>query len=135
MRQGDAVLVDTSAFYALLSTNDRFHSVARETYDQLLENGCDLWTCSYVLVEFGAVVRNRFGFEVLKTFHDSYRSAFRTIWIDERMHEDAWSEYELAEGNGLSFVDWTVLIAARRLHAAVFTFDSGFRAYDAEVTP
>jgi predicted nucleic acid-binding protein len=135
MRPGEPVVVDTSALYALISSNDRFHDTAEQTYERLLEAACELWTSSYVLVEFGAIVRNRLGFGALKVFYNSFGAAFQTVWVDERLHGQAWSEYEQTDGNGLSFVDWTVLLAARRLGAGIFTFDSGFRTHGAEVSP
>lgn len=135
MTSAEAVLVDTSAFYALVSSSDRYHAAADRTYRQLLLSGRQLWTSSYVLVEFGAVVQNRLGFEVLRTFYDSFDSVFQTLWVDERLHRDAWAAYESKSGNGPSLVDWTLLLGARLLPASIFTFDSDLASEGAQVIP
>lgn len=135
MRSVERVLVDTSALYALISSNDTFHRAASEAYTRLLRDNWELWISSYVLVEFGTVVQRRLGFSTLKAFYDSLSGVFQTIWIDSRIHLGAWSELETREGTGLSFVDWTVLLAGRQLGAKIFTFDRGFFVEGAEVIP
>ena len=135
MRRAEIVLVDTSALLALVSSSDRYHTAARETYDNLLEAGEDLWLTSYVLVEFGALAQNRLGFRALKAFFDSAGDVFQTVWVDAVMHREAWAEMENRAGRDLSLVDWTVLLAARRLGASVFTFDSDFFNEGVEVIP
>ena len=135
MRQTDRVVVDTSALYALASSNDEFHDLARQTYLGLLESGDELWVSSYVLVEFGAVIQRRLGFPALKAFYESFGAVSLTFWIDKAMHAEAWSDLAMRQGQGLSLVDWTVLLAARQLGARIFTFDAGFRREGGIVIP
>jgi predicted nucleic acid-binding protein len=135
MRQIDRVIVDTSALYALASSTDEFHNRARQTYSSLLEGEDQLWVSSYVLVEFGAVVHRRLGFAALQAFYESFEPVSQTFWVDKTMHAEAWSELDKRQGQGLSLVDWTVLLAARQLGARIFTFDAGFGREGGSVIP
>jgi len=134
-RRGDYVVVDTSALYALISSNDRFHTRARNILQELLDGGSELWVCSYVLAEFGAIVKNRFGFKPLETFLDSQKELLQVIWVVEALHTEAWAEFAAREGIGPNFVDWVVIVAAKYLRARIFTFDSDFESVGADVMP
>ncbi len=135
MLVSDRVVVDTSALYALISARDVFHDAAKEAYERLLRDGRELWVTSYLLVEFGGLTERRLGFAPLKAFYDSANGVFETLWVDEEIHGQAWAELDRRSGQGLNFVDWTVLLAARQLDAAVFTFDEGFAKEGAVVIP
>ena len=55
----DRVLVDTSAFFALCSASDLFHSKASLAYERLIDREQELWTTSYALVETIALLHRR----------------------------------------------------------------------------
>jgi predicted nucleic acid-binding protein len=127
----EKALVDTSAFYALVSSSDSFHAAAAHTFDLLLDREVELWTTSYVLVEAGALIHRRLGFDPLRTLIHSISGLVQTYWIPSSIHTLAWEQLSERDGKGLSFVDWTTVIASRALSAGVFAFDktSGWRAY------
>ena len=41
------ILIDTSAFYALISTSDEFHERATALYTDLIDQRANLYTTSY----------------------------------------------------------------------------------------
>jgi predicted nucleic acid-binding protein len=129
------ILVDTSALYALVSASDEFHPQAREMYRAILEGGEEILATSYVLVETLALVHRRLGFEVLLTLYDSIEGVIETLWVDEPIHQQAWQDFAARRGQGLSFVDWTTVVAAGRLGATVFAFDSDFASENLSVIP
>lgn len=131
----ERVLIDTSAFYAMLSSNDEFHQPANQTYERLVDREQELWTTSYVLVESIALAHRRLGFAPLKTFFDRLRPFVQTLWVDSRIHNEAWQQFSANEGRGLSFVDLTTSIAASQIRAHVFTFDAGFMNRGIPVVP
>lgn len=133
MDNPEHVLLDTSALYALISRTDEFHPRAQATYQDLLAGGARLWITSYVLVEFGALVHHRLGFEPIRSFVEATQDVYETLWIDSELHSQAWVQFETRKGEGLNFVDWTTLMSARRIGATIFTFDSGFDREGAEV--
>lgn len=117
------VIVDTSAIYALLSASDEFHSMARQQYQDLIDRGDELHVTSYVLVEAGALVHRRLGFEPLRAFMEVAHSLFQIFWVDREVHMQAWEHMAARGGAGLSFVDWTTVVAAQRIRAIAFAFD------------
>lgn len=135
MTNPDRVLLDTSALYALISSTDEFHETAEEAYRKVLAGDADLWITSYVFVEFSALVHRRLGFDPIATFVESIRDVYETLWVDSAIHSRAWAQFNERRGGGLSFVDWTTLVAAQQIGAAILTLDSGFAREGAEVVP
>ena len=127
--------MDTSALYALISASDIFHHAASNAYTAMVRARNELWVPSYVLVEFGGLVHSRLGFQALKSFYEAFSGTFRTVWVDNRVHREAWGELERMEGRGLNFVDWVVAVVARELSGNVFTFDSDFARQGVPVVP
>lgn len=132
----DRVLIDTSAFYALLSADDRFHHQASVVYQGLIDGGRELWTTSYTLVETVALLHNRLGFDVVSEFSEWLRrSDVQVFWIDGLVHAEAWHQYAASRGRGMSFVDWTTAAVSSEMGAPVFTFDRGFANQGFSVAP
>ena len=132
----DRVLIDTSAFYALHSAVDRFHSRANVVFQDLMDTKQEFWTTSYTLVETVALLHRRHGFSVVAEFSEwRDRSNLQVLWIDSRVHDQAWDRYMADEGRGLSLVDWTTVVVSREMRAPVFTFDGGFTNQGLAVVP
>ena len=135
MAVSERVLIDTSAFYALFSNSDRFHDRASLAYEGLRDRRWELWITSYTLVETLALLHRRLGFEVVSAFSEWWRSNLQVRWIDGPMHDAAWGRFMAVQGRGLSFVDWTTVVASREMDAPVFTFDGGFANEGLPVMP
>ncbi len=131
----ERVMFDTSALYALRAETDLFHLRTSVAYRQLMDQHHELWTTSYALVETVALLHRRLGFGVVSEFSEWRESNLRVFWIDGRLHDEAWGRFMAAKGLGLSFVDWTIVIAAREMSAPVFTFDGGFANEGLAVLP
>ena len=129
----DRVLVDTSAFYALVSSEDEFHQRASDTYTALVDRRVALYTTSYVLVECMALVHRRLGFSTLETLVNSIRGVVTVLWVDAQNHWTAWDFMNDRQGRSLSFVDCTTLLLARSLGAKLFAFDDDFAREGLEV--
>lgn len=119
----ESVVIDTSAFYALISDDDRFHDSAIETYNTLTNENVELWTTSYALVETIALVHRRLGFRILAQLLDIIESNVQVFFVESGIHAMAMQEFISTKGRGLSLVDWTVVLVARIKSAHVFTFD------------
>ena len=119
----ESVVIDTSAFYALISDDDRFHDSAIETYNTLTNENVELWTTSYALVETTALVHRRLGFRILAQLLDIIESSVQVFFVESGIHAMAMQEFISTNGRGLSLVDWTVVLVARIKSAHVFTFD------------
>ena len=122
----DRILVDTSAFYALVSSGDEFHQRASTVYADLLDQRVGLYTTSYVMVECMALIHRRLGFSVLNSFVDSVRETVTILWVDSLNHWGSWDAMRERQGTSLSFVDWTTVALAKSLDAKLFAFDDDF---------
>jgi predicted nucleic acid-binding protein len=129
----DRVLVDTSAFYALVSSEDEFHQRASTVYADLLDQRVALYTTSYVMVECMALIHRRLGFSVLNSFVDSVRGTVTILWVDSMNHWSSWDAMQERQGTSLSFVDWTTVALAKSLDAKLFAFDDDFLREGLEV--
>ena len=131
----ERVLIDTSAFYALLSASDSFHQRARGTYERLIDRDQELWTTSYVLVETIALAHRRLGFPGAIGVYGVSPWGIGCVWVESTVHTEAWERLTASQGSGLSFVDWTTALVAGMLGADVFTFDRGFANQGLAVLP
>jgi predicted nucleic acid-binding protein len=131
----EVILIDTSAFYALVSARDEFHERAVSTFEYLIDREQKLITTSYALVETVALIQRRLGFSTLKGLLDSMKALLETYWVGVDLHTAAWNEVEKSGGIGPSLVDWTIILSAKRLGGQVFAFDSDFAAQNLTVIP
>ncbi len=130
------VLVDTSAFFALLDTDDRRRGQAVRTLADLRASGTSLLTHEYVVVETISLVQRRLGMDVLRSFVDDLLPLVDVEWVDPALHAEA-REAMLAGGQrGVSFVDWTsFLVMRRRGIGTAFAFDDDFAAQGFSTLP
>ena len=127
--------LDTSGFYALVSSTDKFHVNARDAYESLILDDVPLYTSSYVLVESIALIQRRLGYSVLKAFVESVTEVFSIIWVGEKIHRDAWALVEQRQGREFSFVDATTILIAKDIDAHVVTFDDSFKKIGIKTLP
>lgn len=78
----------------------------------------------------------RLGFEVVSEFSEWCGDNVQVLWIDRRLHDQAWDRFAADKGRTLSFVDWTTAVASADMgFPPVFTFDSGFAKQGLSVVP
>lgn len=136
MAETDSLIIDTSALFAILSTKDNFHTKATSVYQDLEQTELTLWSTSYAMVETVALLHRRGGFSAVLAFEDWTKNTdLQVVWVDERLHDAAWTRFIESEGRGLSLVDWTIAIASQELGAHVFTFDTDFAQQGVAVIP
>lgn len=135
MTPREKIVVDTSAFYALISVSDDFHSRAAASYEVLKDRDVELWTTSYALSETVALVHRRLGFDTLSRLLEVIESHVAVYWVDSLVHSEAIKSFKAAGGRGLSLVDWTVLLVSQIEAAHVFTFDGRFSDHGATTIP
>ena len=117
------IVVDTSAFYALVSGTDSLHEQAVLSYERILDWEWEPWTTSYVLVETQALIHSRLGFGCLKTFIEAVPDIMRILWVESSITEEATNRMLVNNGQRLSFVEWTTVVACERLRASAFSFN------------
>ena len=125
MEPPEIYVIDSSALYAVIVTEDRFHNAAIRYYEELKDRNSEIWTTSYALSETVGLVHRRFGFDTVAQLIEIMEPVVSVIWIDESVHSVAMTEFIAAQGRGLSLVDWTIVVVSRMMSARVFTFDTG----------
>lgn len=100
------VFVDTSAFYAALSSTDSHYTQASSDWKRLMQDESTRFcTSNYVVVESCALIRNRLGDEALRDFLENLLPIAAVIWVDQSLHKEAAIEMISHGKNGPSLVD------------------------------
>ena len=130
----NAVVIDTSAWYAIVSSSDKFHESAVRVFNGLIDGGASLMTTSYVLAETVGLVQRRLGRQVVLKVGTTIPAICEIIWVEERAHALVWREVQRSEAR-LSLVDWSCVVTARTFRCPVFAFDSDFKQTGIRVIP
>jgi predicted nucleic acid-binding protein len=121
-----SVVVDTSAFFALLDRRDAHHASAVAFWTDPDDE--DLVTHAYVVVESVALVRARLGVAAVEAFVDDILPALRIEMVDRPLHEASLADLGRISG-GTSLVDRvTVAFAARHGIGRAFAYDANLVA-------
>jgi uncharacterized protein len=121
------VVIDTSAFLALLDASEQNHEQARRIWTQLVEQDALLFCTSFVLVETAALVQNRLGLSQLRAFHENVFPFLRVLWVDSSIYNAGMPALLTANRRRLSLVDCVTFAAMRQtgLNSA-FAYDAHF---------
>jgi predicted nucleic acid-binding protein len=127
------VFVDTSAWYALLSSDDPQHDRAGSLLEELRQTNEPLTTHNYVVVESAALVERRLGRRSAARLFADLVPIADVESIQPSLHDVALAAY-LATGSRTSFVDHVsfALMRERAINTA-FAFDDDFRAQGFQV--
>ncbi len=124
------ILVDTSAWYALKTTDDRFHDDAVKFHDVLItgQHG-SLIVSDYILDETATLLMNTKGIETAAGFLDEalQSKSVRLIWIDPELFHQATRTFKSGGDREWSFTDCTSFELMHRLKIReAFAFDRHF---------
>src|SRR5438552_1552710 len=100
------LLVDTTAFYALVDADDDNHGKAIEAWASLADEGVELVTHNLVLVESIALVQARMGLPAVRDLVPFAESA-DTVWVGPDDHSLVLAALLAGDRRTLSFVDLT----------------------------
>ncbi len=130
------ILIDTSAFLALLEMNDIYHERATKKWITLLDEGQECVTNNYVVLESIAITQKRLGLQAVQELSENILEHVHIGWIDEVQHVQALENLLSINRRQLSFVDCTAFQTMRRLGIeTAFTFDGHFREEGFKVIP
>lgn len=131
-----SVFVDTSAFFAVLDSDDEMHPKARREWARELNEGELLHTSSYVLVETSALLQRRIGMDGLRTFTTDILPVVNVVWVDDGIHRSAYHALLVSSRRDISLVDCVSFEAIRRFGIdQVFCFDPHFTEQGFQVLP
>jgi uncharacterized protein len=128
------IFLDTSGAYALADRDDEMHETAVRMFDAARDNGEEIVTHNYVLVESAALMQRRLGVGVALAFLRDARD-FATMWADEEMHDEAVKLMARRKLSALSLVDALSFLIMRDKRINEFLGfdrhfeDAGFQRY------
>ncbi|MBI4826735.1 MAG: PIN domain-containing protein [Nitrospirae bacterium] len=122
------IFIDTSAFFALLDSDDANHKKAKNVWDTVLGPENVLVTSNYILVESFALIQHRLGMGAVSAFQEDILPVINIEWINSGVHRSGVSALLAASRRKLSFVDCTSFEVLRNLGIkTVFAFDAHFK--------
>src|SRR5918911_2768675 len=129
--QARRTLVDTSAYFALLDTDDANHPQARTISARLIAEGWRLFTTSFVLAETHALLLNRLSQQIATRFlRDMEHSPTTLVWVTPRDVQRARAIIYQYTDKDFSLTDAASFAVMERLRIpAAFTFDRHFAQY------
>jgi predicted nucleic acid-binding protein len=121
------VFVDTSAWFAAVDRDDRWHGRARE----ILASGEALITSDHVLVESWLLMSNRINRDTAHRFWESLRDGIADIeWVIASDLDAAWTIGLLFPDQHFSLIDCTSFALMERLGLTrAASFDDDFVIY------
>ena len=132
----EKIFVDTSALYALISTQDQDSRLAVKAWEDALERKDILYTNNYVLVECFALIQSRLGLQFVRALQTNIVPFLQIDWIGEQQHLSSVNDVFTANRRHLSLVDCSCFETLRRLEIEnVFTFDEHFQEQGFKVIP
>lgn len=130
------IYVDTSAFLALINSDDPNHTVALETWEQLIEDGQNLVCNNYILVESIALVQRRIGLSAVAVLHNDILPLIEIDWLDEELHNAIVKAVLKSNRRQISLVDSSSFDTMRRCGIkTAFAFDGHFADHGFDVIP
>jgi predicted nucleic acid-binding protein len=124
-------LVDASAYFALLDSDDANHGQARTISQRLITEGWRLFTTSFVLAETHALLLNRLSQEIATRFLREMEHSLTTlVWVTPADVERAKAIIYQYTDKDFSLTDATSFAVMERIRVpAAFTFDRHFAQY------
>lgn len=130
------VLLDTSAFFAVMDADDADHTRAAGAWRGLMEQDDEATTTSYVLVETVALLQRRLGLAAVQAFHSDVAPLVTTVWVDEALHATAVGALLLSGRRRVSLVDCVSFeVMRRRGIRRAFALDRHFREQGFDLIP
>ena len=107
-------MYDTSALYALLVAEDRWHTASKAAFAALEAENASLVTSSFVLQETVSLLQARTGLVAVRRFHDALVPLLEIAWVDRDLYRSAMTALVAANRRRVSITDWLSFEIMRR---------------------
>jgi predicted nucleic acid-binding protein len=122
------IFIDTSAFYALLDSDDTNQEAAASAWTSMLSSDNTLITSNYILVETFALLQNRLGIAAARAFQEELVPIVNIEYVNPEVHRSGIAAFLAAARRNLSLVDCVSFEIMRILGVKnAFTFDPHFK--------
>jgi len=128
--------VDTSAFYAYLVRNDRFHGPVSDVLSRAVSENRPLFSSSFVLGETLGLLQFRHGVQAAQRFMTDVYPMVMWRWVDAKMFADVW---DIVIGSGrrsLTVVDASAVACIHeRAGSVCIAVDTDLTGFGFDVLP
>ena len=122
------IFIDTSAFIALIESDDEFHSAAANLFKEVVESNEKFFTSNYVLLETIFLLQRELGLSAVNDFRKFMLPLVNIIWVDEKINNDCLNNLIAAEKRKISLTDYSSFYILDSFKIGrVFTFDKHFK--------
>lgn len=130
-----AVLVDTSAFYARLDSDDQWHSQAVKGFNLLAQERRFLYTTNLVVAETYTLVLMRLGYPLAQRWLEALLP-LNLVFQRAEHHRSVQGLLQRHQGHGFSYTDALSFVVMEELSIQdAFAFDRHFQQYGWTVFP
>ena len=128
--------VDTSAFYAYLVRNDRFHGPVSHYFITAVSEGRSLFSSSFVLGETLGLLQFRHGVEAATRFMADVYPLVMWRWVDAKMFDDMWDIVRNSVRRSFTVVDASAVTCIRERPGSVcVAIDTDLTGFGFDVYP
>jgi predicted nucleic acid-binding protein len=135
MQLSKRILVEKTALFAIISTNEINHPQAKMFYKRILDWEWEIWLTSHTLVEVTDWMFLNYGPDSLKILLENISQFMHILWIEETVLTEAWKRISTPQGQMFNLADWISIIACEKLNAPVFSFRKEFSNEGIRVFP
>ena len=122
-----SIFIDTSAFIALMDSDDEFHSAAANLFKEVVESDEKFFTSNYVLLETIFLLQREIGVPAVNDFRKLMLPLVIVIWVNEKINNDCLNNLIAAEKRKISLTDYSSFYILDSFKiGSVFTFDKHF---------
>jgi predicted nucleic acid-binding protein len=123
-----SIFIDTSAFIALIVSDDEFHLAAANLFKEAAQSDEKLFTSNYVLLETVFLLQREIGLPAVNDFRKLMLPLVIVIWVDEKINNDCLNNLIAAEKRKISLTDYSsfYILDSYKIDR-VFTFDKHFK--------
>lgn len=135
------IFIDTSAFLAILASDQNLHFQAKEILLELQQQHAIFFTSSFVLSETYTRIIYDLHLKIAEKFHQMIISGeetgfMRVFWLDQLIDEEIYKIYKKFSEHKLSYTDASSYLLVKKFHLdAIFTFDRAFKKVGLSVKP
>ena len=130
------IYIDTSAFLAMINSEDINHDLAMKTWRQLIEEEQTLVCNNYVIVETIALIQRRVHLRAVSILHNDILPFVEIDWLDEELHNAIVKTLLKNDRRQISLVDLSSFDTMRRRGIqTAFGFDSHFSEQGFAIIP
>lgn len=128
------IFADTSALYAYLVAEDRYHPRAKQIGSNLIQHEETLVTHSFIICEMTTLLQSRIGLDAVEQWHQVLLPLLDVTWVDAPLYQRAVLNLLSSGRRQVSITDHISFeLMRQREISTAFAFDPHFKQFGFQV--